>query len=203
MTMGAAHWDQVYSAKAADSVSWFEASPQQSLGLIARTEAPKSAAIVDVGGGLSRLAGALVEAGYTDVTVLDISAEAINLLLSSQAAGVPVQGLVADVTQWRPARPYAVWHDRAVLHFLTDDDDRDAYRATLDATLAADGQGVIATFAPSGPERCSGLTVRRYGRADLEAFLGGGFSMLESYEFDHATPSGTVQRFHVGRFRRR
>ena len=195
------HWDDVYSRKAENEVSWFEASPSRSLELIERAKIARSAPVVDVGGGLSRLADSLVGAGYADVTVLDISREAVRRLLARQRPEAPVHGVVGDVTAWQPVRRYALWHDRAVLHFLTDEADRTAYRSTLLAALAPQGQVVIATFAPGGPERCSGLPVRRYGREDLQAWLGDEFVLLESFEFDHATPGGAVQRFHAGRFR--
>lgn len=194
------HWDGVYETRAETDVSWFEATPELSLDLIQRTSVPLDAAIIDVGGGLSHLADALVELGRSDVTVLDISETAIAKL---DRHGERVLGIVADITAWIPDRRYRVWHDRAVLHFLTGDEDRAAYKRALLAGLEPDGQVIIATFAPSGPERCSGLPVRRYGREDLEAFLGDAFDVIESFAFDHVTPSGGVQRFHVGRLQRR
>ncbi|MDP1737824.1 MAG: class I SAM-dependent methyltransferase [Caulobacter sp.] len=194
------HWDGVYETRAEDEVSWFEVTPGASLDLIRRTNVPLDAAIIDVGGGLSHLAGTLVANGYSDVTVLDISDVAIRQLAARHQA---VKGLVADITDWTPKRRYQVWHDRAVLHFLTDEADRAAYRRALLAGLEPGGQAIIATFAPTGPDRCSGLPVRRYGREDLEAFLGDAFLMVESFEFDHVTPAGRVQRFHVGRLRRK
>ncbi len=197
------HWDDVFGRKAENEVSWFEVLPSRSLELIRQTGVARSASIIDIGGGLSRLADSLVEAGYTDVTVLDISANAVGHLLARQKPGSPVHGIVSDVTEWQPDRRYAVWHDRAVLHFLIEEDDRRAYRSKLLAALAPQGHVIIATFAPTGPERCSGLPVRRYGREELLAWLGGEFALLDSVEFDHATPGGSIQRFHVGRFQRR
>lgn len=194
------HWDEVYETRAETDVSWFEATPELSLDLIRRTNTAPEAAIIDVGGGLSHLAGALIEAGHSDVTVLDISETAITRL---DRHGGRVRGIAADITAWMPDRLYKVWHDRAVLHFLTEEADRDAYRRALLASLVPGGQAIIATFAPSGPERCSGLSVRRYGREDLEAWLGDAFDMAESFEFDHLTPAQRVQRFHVGRLQRR
>jgi len=196
------HWDDVYGRKAESEVSWFEATPSRSLELIEQTGVGRSAPIIDIGGGLSRLADSLVAAGYADVTVLDISGEAVRQLMARQPPGAPVHAIVSDVTTWQPDRTYAVWHDRAVLHFLLDEADRSAYRSKLLTALASQGHVIIATFAPSGPERCSGLPVRRYGREDLQAWLGKEFVLLDSFEFDHTTPSGAVQRFHVGRFQR-
>ncbi len=197
------HWDNVYATKAETTVSWYEPSADLSLKLIARTGVAKSAPILDVGAGVSHLPEGLLKAGYTDITVLDVSAEAIQRLTTRQAPGAPVRGIVADVTSWQPDRAYGLWHDRAVLHFLIDEADRAAYRRTLLAALARDGHAIIATFAPSGPERCSGLPVRRYGAADLQALFGETLTLRESIEFDHQTPGGATQRFHVAWLQRR
>lgn len=200
MTERQGHWEGIYGTKAETDVSWFEAEPELSLDLVRRTGASPKDAIIDIGGGLSRLADALVAAGHEDVTVLDISEAAIR---KRAERGGPVKGIVADITAWTPERRYRVWHDRAVLHFLTDEGDRDAYRRALLAGLEPGGEAIIATFATTGPDRCSGLPVRRYGPGDLDAFLGDAFDIVESFEFDHSTPSGGVQRFHVGRLRLR
>ncbi len=194
------HWDQVYKTKPENEVSWFEPSPNTSLQLIKRAEFPKSAPIIDIGGGLSRLADRLSAEGYIDVTVLDISSEAISRLLARQGENAPVKGIVADITAWKPDRRYDIWHDRAVLHFLTDDTDRAAYRSVLLEALAPGGQAIIATFAKSGPEKCSGLPVRRYDANELAEFLGNGFRIVENFEMDHRTPAGGTQRFCVTRF---
>jgi trans-aconitate methyltransferase len=199
----AEYWDEIYRTKLENEVSWFEDKPKLSLGLIERTGVPKDAPILDVGGGLSRLPDSVLAAGYTDITILDISSEAIRQIMLRYTDTTSVRGIAADVTLWRPDRAYAVWHDRAVLHFLTAEGDRAAYRDTLLAALAPQGHALIATFAPSGPERCSGLPVRRHGAADLQTLLGDGFDLRDSFEFDHYTPSGRVQRFHVGWLQRR
>jgi hypothetical protein len=197
------HWDGVYGTKAEDEVSWFEASPRISLELIRRSGVDKSSPIIDIGGGVSRLPASLAAAGYSDVTVLDVSAEAIGRLIERQTPSDSVKGIVADVTAWVPDRPYKIWHDRAVLHFLIDETDRASYREALLAALTPGGQAIIATFALSGPESCSGLPVCRYSAAEIEAFAGSAFTMQESFEFDHTTPAGRVQRFHVARLMRR
>ncbi len=197
------HWDEVFRAKAEDDVSWFESCPTRSLDLIARTGLPKSAAIIDIGGGLSRLADTLAGAGYTDVTVLDISREAVRRLGERPGFVARTRLIAVDVKAWRPERAYDIWHDRAVLHFLTGEDDRAAYRNVLLSALTPGGQAIIATFALSGPERCSGLPVRRYGAEGLAKFLGKDFILAESFEFDHLTPAGASQRFLMGRFVRR
>ena len=198
-----AHWNAVYATKAEDEVSWFEPLPQLSLDLIGKTELPKTGAVIDIGGGLSHLADHLACDGYTDLTVIDVSSEAIRRLQERLGPGSHIRGIAADITEWKPDRAYDVWHDRAVLHFLVDDTERSAYRAALLAGVRSGGQAIIATFAPTGPQRCSGLDVRRYGRDELASFVGSDFECLESFEFEHTTPVGRAQRFHVGRFIRR
>ncbi|MGH7024692.1 MAG: class I SAM-dependent methyltransferase [Caulobacteraceae bacterium] len=192
------HWNAVYSKKDRTAVSWYEATPVRSLAWIAATSVTKDTPIIDVGGGPSPLAERLIDLGYRDVTVLDVSDEALRRLEGS--AGVHT--ILADVARWRPQRTYGVWHDRALLHFLTSDAERDHYFAALTQAVVLGGHVLIATFAPNGPEQCSGLPVRRYGLRDLSSLLGPAFAVEGSEQFDHHTPSGSVQRFHVGKFRR-
>lgn len=195
------HWDEVYATKPADAVSWYEETPRVSLDMIAATGVEKDASVLDIGGGLSRLADHLVASGWTDVTVLDLSAEAIARLLARVGAGSAVRGIVGDVTTWTPDRTYSIWHDRAVLHFLIDEPDRVRYRETLRAALAPGGCAIISTFAPTGPERCSGLPVRRYAAEELDEFLGIEFSCEDALEVEHRTPSGSTQNFISARYR--
>jgi hypothetical protein len=197
------HWEDAYRGRDASELSWFEPVPKRALALIQRMGLSPDDAIIDIGGGLSSLSDALAAEGHTDVTVLDISAEAIQRGAERRGSPSGVKTIVADITTWRPERRYRVWHDRAVLHFLVDPADRDAYRRALLTALSRGGDVAIATFAPSGPDRCSGLPVQRYGRDTLHAFLGEVFELRDSAEFDHVTPAGRVQRFHMGWFRRR
>jgi SAM-dependent methyltransferase len=197
-----AHWDRVYATRAEDAVSWFEADVSARVALIARHVPDRSAPLLDVGSGLTRLVAALVAEGYGDLTALDLSAEAVSRALARPGTS-GVQWIVADVTTWRPPRRYALWHDRAVLHFLTEEDGRAAYRRALQAATGPGSIVILSTFAPDGPERCSGLPVRRHGRAEFEAFLGPGFAPLESFASEHLTPGGAVQRFHTLVSRRR
>jgi 2-polyprenyl-3-methyl-5-hydroxy-6-metoxy-1,4-benzoquinol methylase len=194
------HWDNVYSSKPEHTLSWFEAAPQASLDMIKRATGGRDGVILDVGGGVSHLPQRLVEKGFADITVLDISKEAIRAL--DQRRMPSVKGVVADVTDWSPDRLYDVWHDRAVLHFLVEEADRQGYRQTLLRALKPGGHVIIFTFAPTGPERCSGLPVRRYGAVEIRDLMGEDFDMVESFEFDHPTPAGQKQRFHAARLRR-
>ena len=197
------HWDGVYSAKAEDEVSWFEESPALSLELIAACGAGPDSAIVDIGGGASRLVDALVDRGFTKVSVLDLSSKALAVAKARLGArGASVQWIAADVTSWKPSGQFDVWHDRATLHFLTEPTDRAAYVEALTAALRPGGCAIIGTFALDGPERCSGLPVVRYDSVALARVLGPAFALAETRLHEHRTPLGAVQRFQFSRFRK-
>jgi len=198
-----AHWEGVYATRAADQVSWYQPRPRTSLALVARTGLGPGASIVDVGGGASLLVDALLEAGYTRIAVLDVADAALGRArarLGQRASRV--EWVAADVTAWRPGRRFDVWHDRALFHFLVSERDRGAYRDVLGSAVRSGGQVIIGTFAPDGPEACSGLPVVRYDAAALGAELGPGYRLLETLGEDHVTPAGKVQRFQFGRFLR-
>jgi SAM-dependent methyltransferase len=196
------HWDRVYRARTPERLTWHEASPAVSLRLLDRHHAQPGDALIDVGGGASRLAAALVARGWTDLTVLDISAAALDAARTA-LGGVAINWIVADITQWQPQRRYTVWHDRAAFHFMTTPEARAAYGAVLRQALAPDGLVIIGTFALDGPETCSGLPVERHDAASLAAVLGPGFTLLAAETHDHRTPAGASQRFHFAVFRRR
>jgi SAM-dependent methyltransferase len=199
----AAHWENVYRSRGEQEVSWFQETSSISLELIRLAAATRHSAIVDIGGGASRLVDALVDEGYAAVTVLDLSQAALAATrgrLGQAAAGVT--WIVADVTRWNPIQRYDLWHDRAAFHFLTDAADRAAYLACLREALRPGGHAIIATFALDGPERCSGLPVIRYDAASLGKMLGSAFDLVETRRHDHQTPMGTIQRFQFSVFRR-
>lgn len=191
------HWETVYTNKATDAVSWFQPQARTSLKLIQATGAAPMDAIIDIGGGASTLVDGLLANGFANVSVLDLSGAALaasRTRLGEQAA--TVQWLEADITQVAlPAQRYAVWHDRAVFHFLVDAADRLAYRNALLHALQPHGQVIIATFAENGPTQCSGLPIRRYSAEELHAELGESFELVDSYAEEHRTPSGAVQQF--------
>jgi ubiquinone/menaquinone biosynthesis C-methylase UbiE len=191
------HWEQIYSSKASDSVSWFQEHAAQSLRLIHNTNLGQNAAIIDVGGGASRLVDDLVAEGYTDLTVLDLSSAALAVAkerLSKKAAAVCWQQ--GDITRAAfPVHRFDIWHDRAVFHFLTDPTDRKAYVEQVMRAVRPGGHVIIATFAEDGPEKCSGLPVMRYKPDTLHAEFGSAFQLLEHEKESHYTPSGTVQQF--------
>ena len=190
------YWDDVWRRKAPEEVSWFEASPEVSLGLLDAVGAGPTSVVVDVGAGASRLVDALLARGFVDVTALDISPAALEATRRRLAAAADgVEWIVADVTRWRPTRTYDVWPDRAAFPFLEDDRDRRAHRNDLERAHSPGGHAIVSTFAPDGPERCSGLPVVRQDAEALASFFGPAFELARSVRHDHRTPGGAVQRF--------
>lgn len=198
-----AHWENVYTSKGEREVSWYQESPAPSLELIALAGLSADASIIDIGGGASRLVDALVDQDIRRITVLDLSAAALDAAkqrLGGKAKGV--EWVVADVTIWEPSNTYDLWHDRAAFHFLNDPADQSAYVDRLKKAVKAGGYVVIGTFALDGPEKCSGLPIVRYDAASLSAILGADFKLIDTRRHDHTTPWGAVQRFQFSTFRR-
>ena len=194
------HWDSVYESKDDSQWSWTQAAPSLSLALIG--EICKTGQVIDVGGGMSPLPARLLDLGYS-VTILDVSEVAITRARARLGTrSSQVRWIVADVTANPELGTYDVWHDRAVFHFLVDQADRDAYATLLARTISIGGHAVIATFALDGPERCSGLEVRRYSGLSLAKELGTHFKLLKSDPEMHATPWGATQSFQYGVFER-
>lgn len=191
------HWERVYSTKATDAVSWFQEHAEHSLRLIQRTDVPLSAAIIDVGGGASTLVDDLLAGGYSNLTVLDLSAAALAAAKRRLGAlSSNVQWLEANITNVSlPANAYDVWHDRAVFHFLTDPEERRAYVQTVLRAVKPGGYVIVATFAEDGPTQCSGLPVMRYSANELHAQFGESFALLQQEKEAHRTPSGGIQQF--------
>lgn len=191
------HWNEVYASKPADAVSWFQPQADTSFALIEAAGLDADAPIIDVGGGASVLVDQLLAAGHRRLAVLDLSAAALEVArqrLGARAA--EVDWIAADITEVElPAARYALWHDRAVFHFLTSAADRAAYRERLRHALAPGGQLVIATFAEDGPTRCSGLPVARYSSAALQAEFADDFVPVATRHEAHRTPWGSEQRF--------
>jgi len=193
----AAHWENVYRSKPVDQVSWFEETPAHSMAMLERAGALHSDPIIDVGGGASRFADHLLDRGYRDVTVLDISAAALErsqARLGERAS--LVRWTVGDARSFRPATPYRFWHDRVVLHFLTAPEDQKAYRESITSAVAPGGHAAIATFASDGPSKCSGLEVCRHDVNSITALLGPALTIIHDERATHLTPWGAEQRFH-------
>jgi hypothetical protein len=187
-------WDRRYADAGATGVSWYQPEPTLSLALIDRLRVPNGVPVIDIGGGASLLVDRLLARSYTDLSVLDLSATALEIARRRVGASTSVQWLHQDVISWLPQREYALWHDRAVFHFITREPERSKYLTIMRHALCNSGAVIIATFASDGPERCSGLPVARYEATDLERLLDG-FTVVESYREEHVTPGGTVQPF--------
>lgn len=198
-----AHWNSVYQTKADTAVSWYEETPGLSLALIRAAGVGPDAVVIDVGGGASRLVDTLLAEGQRAVTVLDLSAEALALARArNQNAGDRARWVVSDITEWAPDRDYDLWHDRAAFHFLTDPGDQAEYARVLGAALVKGGVAIIGTFAPDGPEKCSGLPVARHDGASIAAVLGDGFRLEGEIRHEHHTPWDSVQKFQFSTFRK-
>lgn len=189
------HWDNAYVTRGAEGVSWFQTEPSVSLELINTLDVDKHAGIIDVGGGASCLVDRLVADGWQDLAVLDISAAALETARGRVASNAPVTWIHEDLLTWSPQRRYGLWHDRAVLHFLVDPAERSAYLHVMCSAIKPGGALILATFAPDGPESCSGLPVRRYAADDLMDLLGDSFEIVESRRHEHITPTGASQAF--------
>jgi len=197
------HWDSVYREKPEDSLTWHQDCPSTSLELINMIGLTPASSAIDVGGGTSRLAASLLADGLRDVTVLDISGVALeNARLQLGDTGNTVTWIQTDITGWVPDRQYDLWHDRAVFHFLVDARDRVTYLASLRKGLRIGGYAIITTFAPDGPEKCSGLPVVRYSPTGLGTVLGDGFELVAHRDEMHQTPAGRTQAFQFSLFRR-
>lgn len=192
-----AHWENVYQTKPADTVSWFQEHAERSLALIQSIDDNKSASIIDVGGGASTLVDDLLTDGYGKLSVLDLSCEALTVARKRLGIkGDHVEWIVGDICNVDlPAQAYDIWHDRAVFHFLTDPADRRAYVEQVMKAVKPGGHVIIATFGPDGPEKCSGLPVKRYSPDGLHGEFGSSFELIEHASEAHKTPMGNVQHF--------
>jgi len=195
------HWEDVYASKAVHETSWHQAKPAPSLALIRHVAGGRKPSLIDVGGGASLLVDCLLDEGFPDLTVLDISGRAIEQArqrLGRRASRV--EWVEADITQFEPDRTYEIWHDRAAFHFLTEAEDRKNYVDVLLRALAEGGHLIIAAFAPDGPQKCSGLDIVRYDGQTLKTELGPRFELDEEHYEVHRTPAGREQRFGFHRF---
>ena len=190
------HWDRVYEDRGPTGVSWFQQTPRISLEMIDVAEIPPGEAALDVGGGASPLAGALLARGFTDVSVLDLSEVALQASRARLGeAAARVEWIHADILDWAPERAYGLWHDRAVFHFLVDAESVERYVSAARSALRPGGCLVIGSFAEYGPTSCSGLPVARYDARTLAGAFGPGFALVRSCRDEHLTPAGAVQAF--------
>lgn len=190
------HWEKIYCTKAPDQVSWYRPHLETSVALIKRAAGDRTASIIDVGGGESTLVDDLLEQGFQNITVLDVSQAAIDVNKSRlRERAREVHWVVADITQVElEPGAYDVWHDRAVFHFLTAPEQRTAYVRQVARSVRSSGYVIVSTFGPEGPTKCSGLDVVRYDADSLHDEFGACFRMVESSKEVHQTPFGTTQR---------
>ena len=196
------HWENVYLTKNPDQVSWTQTIPKTSLDLIFSLQPKKDAEIIDIGGGDGTLVDHLLEAGFENITVLDISKKALEKAqerLGERAN--KVTWVVSDITTFKPTKRFDIWHDRAVFHFLTDENDIDRYLKTVNVALK--GHLIIGAFSDKGPEKCSGLTIRQYSEASITKTFNDNFKKLTCFMEDHITPFDTKQNFLFCTFKRK
>ncbi|GHE06045.1 NodS-like protein [Defluviimonas sp. 20V17] len=197
------HWECIYGSKSEGELSWHQDTPEISLELAELAGVTPSHRVIDVGGGASRFVDGLIARGIRDISVLDLSQAALDAQRARLGPrGADVAWIVADITTWSPERVYDLWHDRAVFHFLVEPSDRAAYLERLSRALRTGGHAIIATFAPDGPEKCSGLPVIRYSPETLADVLGPDYKLTAQRYQKHETPSGLVQSFQFSVFRK-
>ena len=190
------HWEKIYATKRLDEVSWYQPTPGVSLDFISELNIQKDAAIIDVGGGDSYLADNLLAAGFTDITVLDISEAAINRAKQRLAKDAErINWIVTDINDLVIDKKFDCWHDRAAFHFLTTDKQIEKYLTIAQEHISRDGRMIIGTFSTSGPEKCSGLPIKQYSEQSLSGVLKKWFEKIKCITTDHITPFNTVQNF--------
>jgi 2-polyprenyl-3-methyl-5-hydroxy-6-metoxy-1,4-benzoquinol methylase len=191
-----AHWENIYETRPLHEVSWFQPTPHTSLELIRQYQVGLHDRIIDVGGGDSLLVDHLLNAGFTDITVLDISTKAIErakVRLGDQAG--LVKWVVSDIVEFKPDAPYDCWHDRATFHFLTQEAEITAYLEVAEQSLKANGLMIMGTFSEQGPEMCSGIRIRQYSEQTMTEKLHHYFEKIRCFTIDHKTPSNSIQSF--------
>ncbi|MCC5816155.1 MAG: class I SAM-dependent methyltransferase [Leptospira sp.] len=190
------HWENVYNSKKLEEVSWFQPKPETTLSFLSTYKVPLSARIIDIGGGDSYLVDHLLDLGYTNVSVLDISEKALERVKARLAERAKlVQWIVSDAAKFVPDVEYDFWHDRAAFHFLTDPSDIAHYVESAKKGIRKGGNLVVGTFSDKGPLKCSGLEIRQYTKDSMVATFGEDFNLLDSNVLDHKTPGGNVQNF--------
>jgi len=198
------HWENVFSTKKETEVSWYQRYPTTSLDFIHKHTIAKNAKIIDIGGGDSYLIDALLELGYTNLYLLDISAKAIERIKNRLGANAAkVTFIVSDVLEFTPDTTFDFWHDRASFHFLTTQSQIAKYAKLVGSAVAKDGNLVLGTFSENGPKKCSGLDITQHNEATMNAIFKTNFDLVESFTEDHKTPFDTIQNFLFCNFRKR
>jgi 2-polyprenyl-3-methyl-5-hydroxy-6-metoxy-1,4-benzoquinol methylase len=197
------HWENIYQTKELTEVSWYQSVPQTSLDLVKEYNISLNSNIIDVGGGDSFLVDHLLKLGFSNISVLDISEEAITRAkkrLGDNAS--KVNWIISDITDFKPLTKYDFWHDRAAFHFLTEDKDIEKYLQVVKEGLSQNGILAIGTFSETGPIKCSGIEIKQYSKHSLKEQFNSDFEMINSFSVDHKTPFETIQNFTFGIFKR-
>ncbi|MFC4740426.1 class I SAM-dependent methyltransferase [Flavobacterium ponti] len=198
------HWENVFTTKQETEVSWYQKQPKTSVDLIEKLNLSKEAKIIDVGGGDSYLIDNLLELGYTNLHLLDISSKAIKRIKNRLGAkSENVTFIVSDILDFKPEIKFDVWHDRASFHFLTEENDIQKYSNLVANSIASNGNLIIGTFSENGPLKCSGLPISQYNELKMKAVFENDFDLIESFTEDHQTPFDTTQNFIFGTFKKR
>ncbi|MBN9313624.1 MAG: SAM-dependent methyltransferase [Chryseobacterium sp. 39-10] len=198
------HWENIYENKPLETVSWYQPNPETSLNFISQFNLPKTAKIIDIGGGDSFFVDHLLDLGYQDITVLDISNAAIERAktrLGNNAS--KVKWIVSDASEFQPKEQYEFWHDRAAFHFLTDEKEIGNYIKTTTKVISENGIMVIGTFSEQGPKKCSGIDIRQYSESTMTELFQTNFEKIECITVDHKTPFDTIQNFVFCSFRKK
>ncbi len=197
------HWENIYQTKELKDVSWFQPTPETSLDFFKQFNVPSTAKVIDIGGGDSFLVDHLLDLGYQDISVLDISAAAINRAkkrLGDKAKNV--KWIISDIATFKPNEKYDLWHDRAAFHFLTDEQEISNYLETAEQSISARGVLVIGTFSEQGPKKCSGIEIKQYSETSMTERLKKFFEKIKCITVDHKTPFDTIQNFVFCSFRK-
>jgi ubiquinone/menaquinone biosynthesis C-methylase UbiE len=197
------HWEDIYQTKQLNEVSWFQPKPETSLDFFKQFNVPTTAKVIDIGGGDSFLVDHLIELGYQDITVLDISEAALERAkkrLGSRAS--QVKWIVADAATFKPTEKYDFWHDRAAFHFLTQKKEITSYLETIQQNIKSSGILILGTFSDQGPKKCSGIEIKQYSETTMTEKLKMFFEKIQCITVDHKTPTGTSQNFIFCSFRR-
>lgn len=198
------HWEEIYQSKQLNEVSWFQPTPQTSLDFINEFSVSPTAKIIDVGGGDSLLVDHLLDLGYMDITVLDISESALKRAkerLGHRAS--EVKWIVSDAATFKPTEKYDFWHDRAAFHFLTEEQEIESYLENAQRSVKPDGILVLGTFSEEGPQKCSGIKIKQYSESSISSRLQKDFKKIKCVTNDHKTPFDTIQNFIFCSFKKR